>query len=101
MRKFRRLLRKRGGERGMHLFQVVQVNAMRSASKVEAKEELLRTPHPKLNRIMRKYDKVFKDELPLGLAPKRSADHEMEVDKDSKPSYRPLYQLARTLLFQG
>ncbi len=94
VKKFRRLLRKRGGDTGVHLFQVVQVNAMRSTSKVETKRELLRIPLPKLNRIFRKYDKVFQEELPPGLPPKRSVDHEIEFDKDWKPSHRPLYQLS-------
>ncbi len=77
MKKFRHLLRKRGVDTGVHLFQVVQVNAMRSISKVETKEELLSIPHPKLNRILCKYDKVFQEELPPGLPPKRSVDHEI------------------------
>ncbi len=78
----------------MHLFQVVQLNAIRSTTKVGTKEDLLSIPHPKQNRILRKYNNVFQEELPPGLPPKRSVDHEIEVDKDSKPPHRPLYQLS-------
>ncbi len=94
MKKFRRLLRKRGDDTCMHLFQVVQVNAMRSTSEVETKEELLSTPHPELNKNLAKYDKMFQEELPPGLPPKRSADHKIEVEKDLTPLHHRLYQLS-------
>ncbi|MEM7375746.1 MAG: reverse transcriptase family protein [Bacteroidota bacterium] len=50
---------------------------------------------PKLERILEKYGSVFKDELPSGLPPIRAVDHEIEVEKDSKPPHRPLYQLSK------
>ncbi len=78
----------------MHLFQVVQLNTIRSTTKVGTKEDLLSISHPKLNRILHKYDNVFQEEIPPGLLPKRSVDHEIEVEKDSKPPHRPLYQLS-------
>ncbi len=85
---FSRLLRKNGGDTAMHLFQVVQLNAMRSTTKVETK-----VPHPKSNRIFRKYDNVFREELPLGLPPKRSVDHKLRLTKiRSRPN--PLHQLS-------
>ena len=49
---------------------------------------------PDVREILLKYDCVFQDELPPGLPPKRSVDHEIETDKDSKPPHRPLYQLS-------
>ncbi len=54
VKKFRRLLRKRGGDTGTHLFQVIQVHAMRSTSKVETKEELMNIPYPNLKTTLRK-----------------------------------------------
>ncbi len=76
----------------MHLFQVVEVIAMRSTSKIKIKEGLLSIPHLNLNRILRKYDKVFEDELTPGLPPKRSA-HEIAVVQRCEAADRPLYEM--------
>ncbi len=45
VKRFRRLLRKRRWDRGMQLFQVIQVNAMKRRPNVETKDQLLRIPH--------------------------------------------------------
>ncbi len=47
-----------------------------------------------LKPILRKYDCVFRDELPPGLLPHRNFDHEIEALKNAKPPYRPLQQLS-------
>ncbi len=49
--------------------------------------------NPGLKKTLRKYDTVFRGELPPGLPPKTRVDHEIETDKDAKPPHRPLYQL--------
>ena len=43
-----------------------------------------------LKDILHKYETVFRTELPPGLPPIRSADHEIETDKNSKPPHRLL-----------
>lgn len=44
--------------------------------------------------LLKKYECVFRSELPAGLPPERSVEHTIEVEKRSKPPHRPLYQLS-------
>ena len=48
----------------------------------------------KLEQLLADFESVFKPELPSGLPPKRSVDHEIQVEEDSKPPHRPLSQLS-------
>jgi len=48
----------------------------------------------KLDKLLQEYSSVFRSELPDGLPPKRLVEHEIEVEKGSKPPHRPLYQLS-------
>lgn len=45
-------------------------------------------------KVLQKYDSVIVDELPDGLPPKRSIDHEIEIQTNSSPPYRPTFQLS-------
>ena len=52
----------------------------------------------KLDPLLAELESVFKTELPSGLPPMRSVDHEIQVEGDSKPSHRPLFQLSPVYL---
>ncbi len=98
-KKLRHLLRKRRGDKSLQLFQVAQVNAMKSHWNVEARDYLLSIPHRKLkrallNRALLNYEDVIQENQFPGLPPKRSVDHDIEAERDSEPPQRPLRQLA-------
>lgn len=42
----------------------------------------------KLKSLLQEYDDVFHSELPSGLTPERSVDHEIIIDPDGKIPYR-------------
>lgn len=52
------------------------------------------TEDPELQEIIREYADVFKSKLPPGLPPKRSVDHEILTDPDSKIPHRRLFRLS-------
>lgn len=52
----------------------------------------------KMDRMLSPFDDVFKGELTAGLPPKGNLNHEIEVEKNSKPRHRPLFQLSFTNL---
>ena len=47
-----------------------------------------------MERILAEFESVSKTELPSGLQPMRSVDHEIQVEEASKPPHRPLLQLS-------
>ncbi len=57
-------------------------------------EEISKYSNPGLRIILMKFNTVFREELPLELTPERVMDHEIETDKEAKPTHRPLYQLS-------
>lgn len=95
VRKFRRLLKKRPTE-DLQLYQVSNMKSMTTEDdRMSSRKELLSNPNQRLKDILSRYEMVFQDELSNGLPPKRSVDHDIEVEKDAKPPNRPLYQLSR------
>jgi len=93
VKKFRRMLKTKSSREDFKMFQLVQVNAMKGKP-VKSKEELLSSKNAELRRLLCKYEMVLQEELPDGLPPKRSVDHEIEVNGDEKPPHRPLFQLS-------
>lgn len=93
VKKFRELLSSRRNNNDTQIFQLVpQVN---SSEFTASKKKVFQVPgNRKLQMLLEKYSSVFREELPSGLPPKRSVDHEIATEKDSKPPHRSLYQLS-------
>ena len=47
-----------------------------------------------MERLLEEFESIFKTELPPGLPPKRSVDHEIQLEEDSKPPHLPFFQLS-------
>ena len=86
VKKFRRMLRK--GDKYLQIYQVVQKNHTKSNGKNS------KNSNAKLDMLLKKYETIFRDELPPGLPPKRSVDHEIKLKENEKPPHRPLFQLS-------
>lgn len=85
IKKFRRLMK----EKGTQVYAVV-LNALESTE-----YSFGRSPtDPELQNIVKEYSDVFRSELPKGLPPKRSIDHEIITDKDAKIPNRRLFRLS-------
>jgi len=69
---------------------VSQKNNIRGIENPKGKE--VQNHH--LKEILSEYEDVFRDELPEGLPPQRSVDHEIKVENGVKPPHRPLFQLS-------
>ena len=86
VKKFRRMLKN-----NMKKFELYQVN-IREVK--HSKGEKLAENNAKLEPLLAEFESVFKTELPPGLPPKRSVDHEIQIEEDSKPPHHPLFQLS-------
>lgn len=96
VKKFRSLLRRRSRQ-SYQVFRVspAQVNQLTGLSKSMEKRVLLNHDDElQAKELLKKYDEVFRDELPNGLPPCRSVDHAIEIEGVHKPPYRSLYQLS-------
>ena len=90
VKKFRKLLRKPSKDFGV--FQYVMNNDVELSNKGELKELKSRRGNEKFDELLEKYKNVFRKELPPGLPPKRSVDHEIVVEEGARPHHRPLFQ---------
>eukprot|EP00171_Calliarthron_tuberculosum_P016938 IDg16938t1 len=72
------------------IFGLKQINSLDSNSTDDRSVVKDRT----LQSILGDYDDIFRKNLPLGLPPKRSVDHEIIIDPDCKIPHRGLYQLS-------
>ena len=88
VKEFRQMLQKRSPES----FQVFHVMVREVPS--ELKKVKKGKQDSRLDALLNKYESVFRSELPSGLPPERAVEHEIEVEKGSKPPHRPLYQLS-------
>ena len=50
---------------------------------------------PDLQKLLDHHKEIFPDELTCQLPPKRSVDHEIKVEAESKPPSRPAYRLSK------
>lgn len=92
VKKFRSLLKKKGHREDFQVFQLVKASAL-DEMKVGEKGATA-TNRGQLEKLLSKYKTVFRTELPPGLPPERSVDHAIEIEANSKPPMRPLYQLS-------
>ena len=90
VKKFRSLLRKKGHRSDFEVFQVCEAHHL-TAEKIS---KMGGDRDKKMEELLKKYEKVFVDELPGGLPPKRDVDHAIETNPDARPPHRPLYQLS-------
>jgi len=88
VKKFRQMLKKKSSE-DFQVFQVMVREKPSELEKVKVGKQDARTA-----ALLKKYECVFRSELPAGLPPERSVEHTIEVEKGSKPPHRPLYQLS-------
>ena len=49
---------------------------------------------PEINQLLKEFEDVFPDELPLSLPPPRNIDHRIDLYPDSVPPTRPIYPLS-------
>lgn len=94
VKKFKSLLRKHAHKEDFQVLHLMEINNLKH-SKVETVDTEL-PPHiqQKKDKLLQKYKSVFRSELPEGLPPKRSVDHEILVDENAKPPHRTLFQLS-------
>ena len=90
VKKFRSMMQKKSNSAELQIFQLVPENYMQLKSGSN-KEKLLNCDNLRLRRILQKYEEVFQDELPPGLAPERPVDDEIEINKEAKPPHSRLY----------
>lgn len=91
VKEFRKKIRKGGAH--LQLFQL----RIRKREETEEKDErsgMVSVENESLSNILKKFDSVFKSELPSGLPPSRGTEHTIEVDEGGRPPYRRLYQLS-------
>ena len=82
------MLRKKGSREDFQVFGLVEntEHLRRRGGKASHSQEL--------DNLLNRYHGVFKEELPDGLPPVRSADQAIETEDSAKPPMRPLYQLS-------
>ena len=88
VRKFRNLLMKKKNCAELQLFQLIPKISLQNRTGIMKHE------NPRMQKILQDYKHVFREDLPPGLPPERTVDHEIETDKYAKPPHRPLYQLS-------
>jgi hypothetical protein len=86
VKSFRRDLRTMNTRIDIKVFKLVEVSNMGCSLNDRQRTD------PRMEHILKKYNDVFRSELPNGLPPKRSVDHSIETEPGSKPLHRPLYQ---------
>ena len=86
VKKFRRMLKNNMEKVELYQVKIREVK--------HSKGEKFAEKNAKLERLLAEFEYVFKTELPPGLPPKRSVDHEIQVEEDSKPPHRPLFRLS-------
>lgn len=90
VKKFRSYLRRNNNS--VQIFQVHNVeNFMRYG---RSETDVKGCDDKALKTLLEKYDQVFTDDLPDGMPPARSVDHEIELQPDASPPYRSSYQLS-------
>ena len=86
VRKFRLMIKKASGY--FEVFQLVRKNNVQGLSQGSCKTD------KRLQELLKKYEDLFKDDLPSGLPPGRNVDHEIIIEEEGKPPHRPLFQLS-------
>jgi len=89
VKKFRKLLRKGGSD--MEVYQLV-AREVKKVKQGDGIEDMV--SDPMMKRILRKHRNMFRDDLPAGLPPNRTVDHEITVDEGEKPPHRRMFQLS-------
>ena len=92
IKKFRSMLKKKGGKEDFEVFQVVPkpLDFANIKKRSQGDQEI----RARLEELLKDHETVFRNELPDGLPPVRSVDHEIEIDEKVRPPNRPLFQLS-------
>lgn len=76
----------------LEVYTVANLTASKEKN-ISSNERFRATLDPHLTNLVEEISAVFRDELPIGLPPKRDIDHKIETDS-SKPSHRASFQLS-------
>ena len=64
----------------------------------ELKQQIIKVPgneeKTRLERLLRRYEDVFPEDLPAGLPPSRKVDHKIELQPGSQPYHRSPYRMS-------
>ena len=88
VKSFRKLMKKPSPK--VQVFQVV----LKKCEEDELKKVKCMKQDSRVDELLKKYASVFRSELPEGLPPVRSVDHEIDVESGARPPHRSLYQLS-------
>lgn len=93
VKKFRSLLKKKKTSEDFVVLQVSNITS-REESKHHTPGNQTTSMDTDTALLLEQFSEVFRDDLPAGLPPKRSVDHTIEIEEDSKPPHRPIFQLS-------
>lgn len=71
----------------MGLFQLV------AARNTDIVERVKKDYEKRMQELFSKFEHMFKEKNPEGLAPKRLVDHDIETEDGASPPHRPLFQI--------
>lgn len=92
VRKFKKMIRKPNGSlKVFHLGEKNNVN-LRKESYFEYSKSASEVSRG-ISAVMKKWKSLFRDDLPTGLPPRQSFDHEILLEKGMKLLHRPLFRL--------
>lgn len=90
VKKFRSLLRKKKNSDDFMVLRLRQINNVG----IEKLKEQTIQEDPDVKALKEEFNTVFRNDLPHGLPPKRDVDHKIEVQPDSSPPHRGIFQLS-------
>lgn len=92
-KKFRSLQKTRAHQPDFKFFHNKEINNLVKSS-ATSDSPLPPDIQTKKDQLARKYNFVFRDDLPPGLPPTRAVDQKIEVVKGARPPHRALFQLS-------
>lgn len=87
-------MRKNAHKENFHILYLMEVHNVTNPSREIVYAELLLDIQQMKERILQKYNPVFRSELAEGLPLERLIDHEIFVHQDAKPPHRALFHLS-------
>ncbi|CAI7834080.1 unnamed protein product, partial [Closterium sp. NIES-53] len=85
--------RRRGAEQGRESQR--QGNASREAEQPSDFQKLLAAIPPELQELLKRYPRIFPEDLPEGLPPQRAHDHHIELEPGAHPTVQRQFRLTQ------